>query len=188
QLDEPCLALDRTPAERAAFVRAYRFLAERVPKLKILVATYFAGLDDNLPTALELPVAGLHVDVVRAAGRFEALLQAWPAGGGREGKVLSLGVIDGRNTWKVDLSAVPRRGRGVTEHDMRRTSPHAARRKKQLRLPLFPATTIGSFPQTAEVRNARKKLHDGKLTPAEYDAFIAEQITRTLKLQEELGL
>src|SRR5881275_2853373 len=108
QLDEPCLALDRTPAERAAFVRAYRFLAERVPKLKILVATYFAGLDDNLPTALELPVAGLHVDVVRAAGRFEALLQAWPAGGGREGKVLSLGVIDGRNIWKADLSAVLR--------------------------------------------------------------------------------
>src|SRR6059036_875755 len=282
QLDEPCLALDRTPDERAAFVRAYRFLAERVPKLKILVATYFAGLDDNLPTALELPVAGLHVDAVRAAGRFDALLQAWPAGGGREGKVLSLGVIDGRNIWKADLSAVLRqledaleragaaqmwvapscsllhvpidldlekrldsevkswlafarqkllevatlvralrdgrdsvtaqldanaralvgrrtsrrihnpavkqRARGVTEHDMRRTSPHAARRKKQLRLPLFPTTTIGSFPQTAEVRNARKKLHDGKLTAAEYDAFIADQITRTLKLQEELGL
>src|SRR5947208_11006529 len=108
QLDEPCLALDRTPAERAAFVRAYRFLAERVPKLKILVATYFAGLDDNLPTALELPVAGLHIDAVRAAGRFDALLQAWPAGGGREGKVLSLGVVDGWNSWKADLSAVLR--------------------------------------------------------------------------------
>ena len=284
QLDEPCLALDRTPAERAAFVRAYRFLAERAPKVKILVATYFAGLDDNLPTALELPVAGLHLDVVRAAGggRFDALLQVWPAGGGREGKVLSLGVIDGRNIWKADLPAVLRqledaleragaaqlwvapscsllhvpidldhetrldselkgwlafakqklvevatltralregqesvtaqldantralagrrtsrrihnpavkqRARGVTEHDMRRRSPHAVRRKKQLRLPLFPTTTIGSFPQTAEVRNARKKLHDGKLAPAQYDAFIAEQITRTLKLQEELGL
>src|SRR6058998_4132083 len=282
QLDEPCLALDRTPPERAAFVRAYQFLAKRAPKVKLLVATYFAGLDDNLPTALELPVAGLHLDAVRAAGRFDALLQAWPAGGGREGKVLSLGVIDGRNIWKADLPAVLRqledaleragaaqlwvapscsllhvpidldletrldselkgwlafarqklvevatltralregrdsvtaqldantralagrrtsrrihnpavkqRARGVTEHDMRRTSPHAARRKKQLRLPLFPATTIGSFPQTAEVRNARKKLHDGKLTPAEYNAFIAEEITRTLKLQEELGL
>src|SRR6266516_3709438 len=279
QLDEPCLALDRTPPERAAFERAYRFLAERVPKLKILVATYFAALDDNLSTALELPVAGLHLDAVRAAGggRLDALLQAWPAGGGREGKVLSLGVIDGRNIWKADLVAVLRqledaqeragaaqlwvapscslqhvpidldletrldselkswlafakqklvevatvtralrdgrdsvtaqldantralagrrtsrrihnpavkqRARGVTEHDMRRPSPHAARRKKQLRLPLFPTTTIGSFPQTAEVRAARKKLHDGKLTPVEYDAFIAEQITRTLKLQ-----
>src|SRR5437016_3133157 len=58
QLDEPCLALDRTPAERAAFGRAYRFLADRVSKVKLLVATYFAGLDDNVPTALELPVAG----------------------------------------------------------------------------------------------------------------------------------
>src|SRR6266513_3137712 len=110
QLDEPCLALDRTPPERAAFERAYRFLAERVPKLKILVATYFAALDDNLSTALELPVAGLHLDAVRAAGggRLDALLQAWPAGGGREGKVLSLGVIDGRNIWKADLVAVLR--------------------------------------------------------------------------------
>jgi 5-methyltetrahydropteroyltriglutamate--homocysteine methyltransferase len=282
QLDEPCLALDRTPAERAAFARAYRLLAERVPKVKILVATYFASLDENLPTALELPVAGLHLDAVRASGRLEALLRGWPVGGGREGKVLSLGVIDGRNIWKADLGAVLReleeameragaaqlwvapscsllhvpidldrearldtelkgwlafakqklievatltralrdgrdsvagqldanaralagrrtsrrihnpavkqRARGVTEPDMRRTSPHGDRRKKQLRLPLFPTTTIGSFPQTADVRAARKKLHDGAMTPQQYDAFIAEQITRTLKLQEELGL
>src|SRR5437868_10973788 len=53
QLDEPCLALDRTPAEREAFARAYRFLADHAPKLKLLVATYFGALDDNLTTALE---------------------------------------------------------------------------------------------------------------------------------------
>src|SRR2546429_916180 len=88
-----------------------------MPKLKILVATYFAALDDNLSTALELPVAGLHLDAVRAAGggRLDALLQAWPAGGGREGKVLSLGVIDGRNIWKADLSAGPRQLEGALE-------------------------------------------------------------------------
>src|SRR5881628_3073943 len=116
QLDEPCLALDRTPAERAAFVHAYRFLAEKAPKVKTLVATYFAGLCDNFSTALELPVAGLHLDAVRhsggvsgdGVGRLDSLLQAWPVGGGREGKVLSLGVIDGRNIWKADLSAVLR--------------------------------------------------------------------------------
>src|SRR5690349_13197583 len=108
QLDEPCLALDRTAAERAAFVRAYRFLADRVPKIKILVATYFAALDDNLATALELPVAGLHVDAVRGGAQLAATLRAWPAGGGREGKVLSLGVIDGRNIWKADLGAALR--------------------------------------------------------------------------------
>ena len=282
QLDEPCLALDRTAAERAAFVRAYRFLAEQAPKVKILVATYFAALDDNLATALELPVAGLHVDAVRTSSRLDALIEGWPAGGGREGKILSLGVIDGRNIWKADLGpvlrqledaqeragaaqlwvapscsllhvpidldresrldsefkgwlafakqklvevatlaralregrdsvaaqldanaralagrrtsrrihnpAVKQRARGVTEHDMRRATPHAQRRKQQLRLPLFPTTTIGSFPQTVEVRAARKQLHDGKMTSAEYDAFIAEQITHALKLQEELGL
>src|SRR6266702_1398778 len=197
QLDEPCLALDRTPAERAAFVRAYRFLAERVPKLKILVATYFAGLDDNLPTALDLET------------RLDSELKGWLAFAKqkpaevatltralREGRDSVTAQLDAntralggrRTSRRIHNPAVKQRARGVTEHDMRRTSPHAARRKKQLRLPLFPTTTIGSFPQTAEVRNARKKLHDGKLTPAEYDAFIAEQITRTLKLQEELGL
>src|SRR5207245_2845919 len=108
QLDEPCLALDRTPAERAAFGRAYRFLADRVSHVKLLVATDFAGLDDNVPTALELPVAGLHVDATRAPGQLDAFLKAWPAGGGREGKVLSLGVIDGRNIWKADLNAALR--------------------------------------------------------------------------------
>ena len=278
QIDEPCLALDRTPAERAAYVRAYRFLADRAHGLKLLVTTYFAGLDDNLATARELPVAGLHVDLVRAGGgQLDQLLKAWP-----KGRVLSLGVIDGRNIWRADLAtalgqlerarerigaddlwvapscsllhvpvdldlehrldaqlkswlafatqklvevatlarairdgraavaaeleanarliagrrssrrihepAVKQRAAGVSEKDMRRASPHATRRKRQLRLPLFPTTTIGSFPQTAEVRAARKQLHDGKLTPQEYDAFIADQIARTLKLQEELGL
>src|SRR6266852_6173560 len=109
QLDEPSLALDRSVAERAAYVRAYRYLAERVPKAKLLVATYFAALDDNLATALELPVAGLHVDAVRSGERLASLLAAWPVGGGRDGKVLSLGVIDGRNIWKADLSTTLRR-------------------------------------------------------------------------------
>src|SRR5437588_540332 len=169
QVDEPSLALDRTPQELAAYGRAYRFLAERAPQLKLLVATYFAGLDDSLPTARELPVAGLHVDLVRAPRQLDQLLKAWP-----KGRVLSLGVIDGRNVWRADLAAAL----ALLERG----------RERQLRLPLFPTTTIGSFPQTAEVRAARKQLHDGKLTPQEYDAFIAEQIARTLKLQEDLGL
>src|SRR5881296_1026230 len=108
QVDEPCLALTRSPEGRDAYVRAYQLIAERVPGVRILLTTYFAGLDDTLPTAVELPVAGLHVDVTRAAGRFAALLEGWPAGGGREGKVLSLGVIDGRNIWKADLGGALR--------------------------------------------------------------------------------
>src|SRR2546427_5673486 len=100
QLDDPCLALDRTKEELAAFVRTYRFLADRAAQLKLLVATYFAGLDDNLPTARELPVAGVHVDLVRAPQQLDPLLKAWP-----KGRVLSLGVIDGRNIWRADLAA-----------------------------------------------------------------------------------
>src|SRR5216117_4578109 len=56
QLDEPCLALDRTEQERDAYARAYRFLAQHVPQAKLLVATYFAGLDENVGLALSLPV------------------------------------------------------------------------------------------------------------------------------------
>jgi 5-methyltetrahydropteroyltriglutamate--homocysteine methyltransferase len=93
QLDEPCLALDRSDAERAAYRRAYKALAARAGKLKLLVATYFAGLGDNLDTALALPVQGLHVDLVRAPEQLEPLLAKWPKGG----RVLSAGVIDGHN-------------------------------------------------------------------------------------------
>src|SRR6266853_2984834 len=86
QLDEPCLVLDRSAAERDAYRTAYGVLAERVPKAKILLATYFGGLDDNLSTTLALPVHGLHVDLTRAPRQLDALLGAWPAG-----RVLSLG-------------------------------------------------------------------------------------------------
>src|SRR5437899_7529046 len=100
QLDEPTLVLDRTPKERSAFRTAYRVLSERAPGLKILLATYFDGLHDNLDTALELPVAGLHVDLVRAPAQLDALLGRWPAGRG-----LSPGVVDGRNIRNADLGA-----------------------------------------------------------------------------------
>jgi 5-methyltetrahydropteroyltriglutamate--homocysteine methyltransferase len=275
QLDEPHLALDRTAAEREAFRTAYGYLAQRVPDAKLLVATYFAGLDDNVATALALPTHGLHVDLARAPGQLEPLLAKWPAG-----RVLSVGAIDGRNIWRADLAAllptlerardrvgpdllwvapscsllhvpidldqetaldpeqktwlafakqklqevvtltralrgesvsdeldlstyaakgrrssakihnpkVKQRAGSVTERDLKRDSPFPARRKQQLPLPAYPTTTIGSFPQTAEVRAARKKLHDKTWGLAEYDRFIEEQITRTLKTQEEIGL
>ena len=269
QIDEPCLALDRTEAERAAYVRAYTQLAKRT-KLKLMVATYFAGLNDNLATALALPVDGLHVDLVRAPQQLDALLAQWP-----KGRVLSAGVIDGRNVWRADLerqrmlvqraaatvgrdrlwvapscsllhtpldldletkldpelkgwlafakqklqevvalasddrptiaassraaqsrrmskrinnAAVQRRAASVTEKDRARGTPFADRRQAQVELPAYPTTTIGSFPQTADVRAARRKLHDAQLTAEQYDQFIEAQIAKTIKLQEELGL
>src|SRR5882762_10004239 len=270
QLDEPCLALDRTSAERDAYRRAYKFLASRAGKLQLLVATYFAGLGDNLDTALALPVQGLHVDLVRAPEQLDPLLAKWP-----KGRVLSAGVIDGRNVWRADLekqaallqpaaakvgkdhlwvapscsllhtpldldletkldgelkgwlafakqklqevvalakgdraaidasgraakarraskrinnAAVQRRAGSVTEKDRVRGARFAARRQSQIELPSYPTTTIGSFPQTTEVRAARRKLNDNQLTAAQYDQFIEAQITKTIKVQEDLGL
>jgi 5-methyltetrahydropteroyltriglutamate--homocysteine methyltransferase len=271
QLDEPCLTLDRSDAERAAYRRAYKALAARAGKLKLLVATYFAGLGDNLDTALALPVQGLHVDLVRAPEQLEPLLAKWPKGG----RVLSAGVIDGRNVWRADLTkqsalvsraaakvgkdqlwvapscsllhtpldldletklddelkswlafakqklqevvalakgdraaveasgraaksrrtskrinnpAVQRRAAAVTEKDRKRGERFAVRRKSQIDLPSYPTTTIGSFPQTTEVRAARRKLNDNQLSEADYDRFMEEQISKTIRVQEEIGL
>ncbi len=270
QLDEPALALDRTDAERAAFVRAYSQLSKRAGSARLMLATYFAGLDDNTSTALALPVHGLHVDLVRAPGQLDKLLTAWP-----KGRVLSAGVIDGRNVWRADLekqralldraiakvgadnlwvapscsllhtpfdleletrldpelkgwlafakqklqevvalatndraaigaskraadtrrvskrinnAAVQRRVGSVTEKDRVRSEPYAVRRKSQVGLPRYPTTTIGSFPQTTEVRAARRKLNDKQLTAEDYDRFIESQIGKTIRLQEEIGL
>ena len=270
QLDEPCLALDRSDAERTAYRRAYQALAARAGKLRLLVATYFAGLGENLDTALALPVHGLHVDLVRAPGQLDPLLAKWP-----KGRVLSAGVIDGRNVWHADLAkaralldraaktvgtnqlwvapscsllhapidldletkldpelkgwlafakqklqevvalakgdraaieastraaqsratskrihnaAVQRRAASVTEQDRVRRAPFVVRRKVQLELPPYPTTTIGSFPQTSEVRAARRKLNDNQLSADEYEQFIEAQIGKTIQLQEEIGL
>jgi 5-methyltetrahydropteroyltriglutamate--homocysteine methyltransferase len=73
----------------------------------------------------------------------------------------------------------------------RRATAHAERRKLQavaLKTPLFPTTTIGSFPQTPEVRNARAELRSGAMTQAQYERFLEQEIERTVRIQEELGL
>ncbi len=95
QVDEPVLVLDLPPAWRQAFESAYSRL--QVPGLQILLATYFGPLDDNLHLACSLPVAGLHVDLVRAPQQLATVLDKLPAW-----KVLSLGVLDGRNVWRAD--------------------------------------------------------------------------------------
>ncbi|MGB3431774.1 MAG: 5-methyltetrahydropteroyltriglutamate--homocysteine S-methyltransferase, partial [Achromobacter sp.] len=98
QIDEPILALDLPQAWRDAFKQTYDQLS--ASPVKLLVATYFDGLKDNLPTALGLPVAGLHVDLVRAPEQLAEVV----SGLGAE-QVLSAGVINGRNIWRTDLDA-----------------------------------------------------------------------------------
>nr|WP_286946987.1 5-methyltetrahydropteroyltriglutamate--homocysteine S-methyltransferase [Pseudomonas sp. UBA6718] len=96
QIDEPILALDLPQDWKNAFERAYNLL-QKEPGRK-LIATYFAGLEDNLGLAAGLPVDGLHIDLVRAPEQFPAILDRLPAY-----KVLSLGVVNGRNVWRTDL-------------------------------------------------------------------------------------
>ncbi|KAB0550959.1 5-methyltetrahydropteroyltriglutamate--homocysteine S-methyltransferase [Pseudomonas argentinensis] len=96
QIDEPILVLDLPQDWKNAFERAYNSL-QREP-LKKLVATYFGGLEDNLGLAANLPVDGLHIDLVRAPEQYPTILDRLPAY-----KVLSLGVVNGRNVWRCDL-------------------------------------------------------------------------------------
>ncbi|MBU0564946.1 MAG: 5-methyltetrahydropteroyltriglutamate--homocysteine S-methyltransferase [Gammaproteobacteria bacterium] len=96
QIDEPILALDLPQDWKNAFERAYNLL-QRAP-LKKLVATYFGGLEDNLSLAATLPVDGLHIDLVRAPEQYPLILDWLPTY-----KVLSLGLVNGRNVWRCDL-------------------------------------------------------------------------------------
>ncbi|OPB05422.1 5-methyltetrahydropteroyltriglutamate--homocysteine S-methyltransferase [Pseudomonas synxantha] len=96
QIDEPILVLDLPQDWKNAFERAYN-LIQRDP-LKKLVATYFGGLEENLGLAANLPVDGLHIDLVRAPEQYPTILDRLPAY-----KVLSLGVVNGRNVWRCDL-------------------------------------------------------------------------------------
>jgi 5-methyltetrahydropteroyltriglutamate--homocysteine methyltransferase len=280
QIDEPCLALDLTDFERGELRRAYGALTHAAPGLRLMLTSYFGGYGDNLSTAVNLPVDGVHLDLIRAPDELEIALAA-----SRESLVLSLGVIDGRNVWRADLPAlldrlepvVAQRGAerivlapscsllhtpidlsleaaidpevrqwlafavqkieelailakalnggrasvaaaletSRTAAQARRTSPriHDAavaarlaritpamarrgvdydRRRSQqarrLNLPPLPTTTIGSFPQTEDVRKARAAHGRGELDAAGYDTFLREETARAVAWQEEAGL
>lgn len=97
QLDEPCLGTDLEDDARMPFERIYDRLAT-IRGVKLLLATYFSGLQRNLPFALHLPISGLHLDLVRAPEQLLPALRCTP-----QSLTLSLGVVDGRNIWRCDL-------------------------------------------------------------------------------------
>lgn len=276
QIDEPYLCLDLSEEEQNAFEYAYTEIGKKCGGIKVLLTTYFGSLGDNTALALRLPVAGLHVDLVRGAEQLEGLLQQFP-----QGRWLSLGLVDGRNIWKNDYqrslelieqarraidedrlmiaascsllhspcdldkereipsqikswmafakqklreigdlaeiaggntqalaanSRALKRRRSSTltqrqevkdrvdairEEDSRRKSPFVVRQKLQqerFKLPLFPTTTIGSFPQTADIRKLRGQLKKGLISQAEYDEQIAVATRESIRWQEEIGL
>ncbi len=280
QIDEPALVLDLDPEVRDAFGPTYARLAEAAPQLRLLVASYFSGLGRNLDAALRLPVAAVHIDLVRGPEQLEPALDEVP-----ESMALSLGVVDGRNVWRADLDAalalleraaqrlgpervlvapscsllhvpvdldlekeldarlrnwlafaaqklrevvvlatglrhgrdavaeelqasraalgsrrdspwvheeaVARRLAAVTPAMQQRRSPYPVRRARQAALqglPVLPTTTIGSFPQTPQVRQARARYRRGELDEAGYRRFLRDEITQAVRFQEQIGL
>ncbi|HEX7688048.1 MAG TPA: 5-methyltetrahydropteroyltriglutamate--homocysteine S-methyltransferase [Burkholderiaceae bacterium] len=277
QVDEPILVTELAPDWLHAFNTAYHDL--KAARVKLLLATYFGALEDNKHLAANLPVAGLHVDAVNGREDVQPLVNLLSPM-----KVLSLGVINGRNVWKTDLAATldwlePLAGRlgerlwiapscsllhvpvdlaqeqaldadvkswlafalqkleelqvlagalrdgraSVAEAlaanraaiDARRRSPRvkdpavqaavealdadlgrrrsayaqrAPRQAALLKLPPYPTTTIGSFPQTPDIRRARGEFKAGRLDEAGYRAAMQAEIARSVREQEALGL
>jgi 5-methyltetrahydropteroyltriglutamate--homocysteine methyltransferase len=99
QIDEPVLALDLPQQWLAAYPAVFRELASAGPK--ILLATYFGDVSQHAELLKTLAVSGLHLDLVRAPAQLPAFLAGWP-----QDKVLSLGLVDGRNLWRADLPKV----------------------------------------------------------------------------------
>ncbi|WWC58015.1 5-methyltetrahydropteroyltriglutamate-homocysteine S-methyltransferase [Kwoniella dejecticola CBS 10117] len=88
-------------------------------------------------------------------------------------------------------SAVRDRVAAITEEQLKRKSPFPARReaqKKHLNLPKFPTTTIGSFPQTKEIRVARAKFGKGEITKEEYEKAMEKEVASVVEFQEKVGL
>ncbi len=274
QIDEPALVLELPNAWLEAFKPAYAALQGQV---KLLLTTYFDSIGHNLDTIRELPVQGLHVDLVAGKDDAAALNNALP-----KEWVLSLGVINGRNVWRADVSSwferlqplvgsrplwigtscsllhspidlsvesrldeevkswfafalqkcaelallssalnapgadkqakldaysapirarrqssrvhnaqVEKRLAAITAKDSERQRPYEQRAQAQrdrFNLPAWPTTTIGSFPQTTEIRGLRLDFKQGRLDGSNYRTSIGEHIKQAIAEQERLGL
>jgi 5-methyltetrahydropteroyltriglutamate--homocysteine methyltransferase len=277
QIDEPILAVDAPKPYLDAFPAVYKELANT--GVRIIIGTYFASVAEHLNLLKNLPVHGVHIDAVRAPESVAVFADAWPAN-----KVLSVGLIDGRNVWRANLSkvidtlapvaaklgnnlwiapscsllhspqdlaveekldaeikswmafaaqklvelgavkqalahgkesvkeaiaasdaaaadratnklihneAVQKRVADLPKGADQRKSPFAERIKAQqewMKLPILPTTTIGSFPQTTEIRQARAAFKKGELSAADYDAAMKKEIAYCVEEQEKLQI
>ncbi len=274
QIDEPALVLELPPEWLDAYQPAYQALQGQV---KLLLTTYFDSIGHNLDIIRALPVQGLHVDVVAGQDDIAELNATLP-----QEWLLSLGVINGRNVWRADLShwferlqplvnsrplwlgsscsllhspidlseetrldaevkswfafalqkcaelalltqalnapseaklaelaaySAPIRARrassrvhnpqveqrlaAITAQDIERQQSYEARataQRKRFNLPAWPTTTIGSFPQTTEIRGLRLDFKQGRLDGKNYRTGISEHIKQAIAEQERLGL
>ena len=161
QLDEPILGLDLPGAWRNAFESTYWQLNQ--VGVNILLATYFSPLEENLSLTCRLPVAGLHVDGVRAPHELISVTDWLPAH-----KVLSIGIVDGRNIWRTDLDAA-----------MSVLRPLAAKRNGQLWL--APSCSLLHVPFSLEAETALEGDVKSWL------AFATEKLTELALLKDALA-
>jgi len=283
ELDEPILVQDLPRDVAQAFPDTYRTLLAAAAPAKVMLATYFGSIAHNLDCVAGLPLAALHVDLARAPEQLALVAKALAPE-----TALSLGLVDGRNIWRVDaaaalaridlaarhlgpdrlllapscsllhcpidlaaetdldpelrswmafaaqkcrevrlladaavpggpdrpdvaaalaanrrawearrqsprtqVAAVQARLSAITPAMFNRATPYPERAHRQhaaLHLPPLPTTTIGSFPQTSEIRSARRRFKSGKLPPDAYDAFLKATLADTIARQEALGL
>lgn len=277
QIDEPILAVDIAREWLDAFAPTYQELA--ITGTRIIIGTYFGSVAEHINLLKNLPVNGVHIDCVRAPEQLAEFANAWP-----ENKVLSVGLIDGRNVWRANLreviellapvatqlgnnlwiapscsllhspqdlsveeklnpeiknwlafaaqklqelgiikqalahgkdsvqealaasdaaaagrktsklihnDKVAQRVASLREHADQRHSPFAQRIEKQqqwMNLPLLPTTTIGSFPQTQEIRQARAAFKKGELSAVDYEAAMKKDIAYCVEQQEQLDI
>ncbi|MEO8892049.1 MAG: 5-methyltetrahydropteroyltriglutamate--homocysteine S-methyltransferase, partial [Coleofasciculaceae cyanobacterium] len=195
QLHEPILVTSEAIDLQDAVTRTYQQLAQT--DLPIHLITYFDDLGKTYPWVMELPVAGISLDFTR--GRNLELLQRY---GFPADKQLGVGIVDARNIWKIrseSVLSILETIHSITsnlwlhpssslQNDFARSLSYTLRLDRQLPLPALPTTTIGSFPQTSEVRQLRVKYKRGKLTEAEYQAVIDAQIAECIKFQEDIGI
>ncbi|MEW8288468.1 MAG: 5-methyltetrahydropteroyltriglutamate--homocysteine S-methyltransferase [Candidatus Thiodiazotropha endolucinida] len=99
KIDEPILVTELSATWQHALRNSY-YQLQNSP-VKLLLTTYFGQLRENLQLACELPVAGLHIDASRQQEEVSRIIDWLPMH-----KILSLGIIDGRNIWKSDLNAI----------------------------------------------------------------------------------
>ena len=100
-------------------------------------------------------------------------------------------IKDRRTSSLTNNEEVKKRIDSVTPDFAKRKSPFKERiaaQHRELYLPLFPTTTIGSFPQTADVRSWRSKFKKGEITKQQYTDLLKDEIKKTIRIQEEIGL
>jgi 5-methyltetrahydropteroyltriglutamate--homocysteine methyltransferase len=151
-------------------------------------------VDLNSETALDEELKSW---LVFATQKLDELAIIAKAAGGKEAEVAdkiaaNKKAIEARkSSARINNSEVQKRVAGITESLMNRKSPYKSRQvtqKTSIPLPLLPTTTIGSFPQTKEVRRVRAEFKAGKISAADYDKFMEEETARCVKFQEEIDI